>query len=605
MNPYTAISYVWGDPSDAAKAEIAIDGRQARISPNLHSALTRLRNHSTSRFLWADALCIDQTPDAAGLAEKEEQVGNMDRTFSKAEHVMIDLGSTPAPEVLAVLDRFFSVPQEVWDESRWIVSSQNFKSCFQYLAAFDLPGVQHDFWPSFADFMQRPWFSRVWIIQEYALAVQSTFLIGTDTRPGAYLLGGFLRALQYELFLYHSDRRDPVDEKPNARLARAIWDVDLSYTAILLIAEARQSRPQGLSLATLLKRTKDLLATNQCDKVYAVFGLVDDVRVKAEIPIDYKSNDTHTLGAQVARYLVGTGNGAYLLYNCLGVRNEQPHPSWELLLTAPKRDGFAMLYHPTGKLENDVYHASGPTQFTSRWKAVVGPTNTTTGLALLLHVCIVDEITSASPALPDISTITHADLARNSDWFPQAWDWMCSVHASLPTPPPPLREFTLQCWKTAIGDLIIPPEGEGRGYVRTKYAPAAPLCLEAIDNTARHASCVRRNAEHKFRSTMPLDRNFETYAYTISESFVYAFGRRLALTKKHQFTCCVPKEAEAGDFICIVLGCPTPFVLRRVVAGGGGGEAYYRLVGSCYVHGLMDGEALTSEYWKEEEIEVR
>ncbi|ETI19447.1 hypothetical protein G647_09281 [Cladophialophora carrionii CBS 160.54] len=658
ITAYTAISYVWGDTSDAVKLQIAIDGRPARISPNLHSALVRLRDHSSSRFLWADALCIDQMPDAAGLAEKEQQVGNMDRTFSKAEHVMIDLGSTPAPEVLAVLDRFFSIPDERWEESRRIVATENFKSSFQYLAPFDLPGVQHDFWPAFAEFMQRPWFSRVWIIQEYALAAQSTFLIGTDTRPGPYLARGFLRALQYMLFLYHSDRRDPVDEKPNARLARVVWDVDQPYTAVLLIDEARRSRPQGLPLSTLLWRTKRFHATNPRDKVYAVFGLVDDAaRVKDEIPIDYQSDDTHPLGAQVARYLVRTGNGAYLLYNCLGVRNEPPHPSWELVLTAPTRDGFAELYKPTGQLDHDVYQASGPTRFTCRWQDVAAsasPTATTTkpmaASHLLLQVCIVDEITSLGPALPHISTMTHADLASNSSWFPQAWEWMCSVHASHSCPPqlhlqpqpqaaaprgsmPPLLDFTLQCWQTAIADLIIPPEGEGRGYVRaTKHAPStARLCLEAIDNTARHASCVRRNVEHEFRSTMPLDGRFEAYVYTLSESFVYAFGRRLAVTRRRRFTCCVPREAEDGDVVCIVLGCPMPFVLRRVVtaaaAGGGGGggggggagaggraastatatagRVSYRIVGSCYVHGLMDGEALTADYWKEEEIEVR
>ena len=102
-NLYSAISYVWGDDTDKITVEVSCDGLLARISPNLHSILLRLRNSSTSKFLWADALCIAQTAGPQGLSEKEQQVRMMDRIFSQAEQVIIDLGSAPAPEVLSCL----------------------------------------------------------------------------------------------------------------------------------------------------------------------------------------------------------------------------------------------------------------------------------------------------------------------------------------------------------------------------------------------------------------------------------------------------------------------------------------------------------------------
>jgi hypothetical protein len=49
----------------------------------------------------------------------------------------------------------------------------------------------------------------------------------------------------------------------------------------------------------------------------------------------------------------------------------------------------------------------------------------------------------------------------------------------------------------------------------------------------------------------------------------------------------VPAEAEVGDVIAILLGAPVPQVLRLQADGS------YRLVGECYVRGVMDGEALT------------
>jgi hypothetical protein len=60
----------------------------------------------------------------------------------------------------------------------------------------------------------------------------------------------------------------------------------------------------------------------------------------------------------------------------------------------------------------------------------------------------------------------------------------------------------------------------------------------------------------------------------------------------------VPLLAEAGDQIYVLNGGAVPFVLRkgkRLLNGR-------RLVGECYIHGLMNGEAIQSEY---EERDVR
>jgi hypothetical protein len=46
-----------------------------------------------------------------------------------------------------------------------------------------------------------------------------------------------------------------------------------------------------------------------------------------------------------------------------------------------------------------------------------------------------------------------------------------------------------------------------------------------------------------------------------------------------------PLALQEGDMICILLGCDVPLLIRKE------GD-YYRLVGECFVWGLMDGEAL-------------
>ncbi|OCK74605.1 hypothetical protein K432DRAFT_256152, partial [Lepidopterella palustris CBS 459.81] len=52
----------------------------------------------------------------------------------------------------------------------------------------------------------------------------------------------------------------------------------------------------------------------------------------------------------------------------------------------------------------------------------------------------------------------------------------------------------------------------------------------------------------------------------------------------------VPYEAEVSDEVFAIAGSPTPFVLRSVYSEEG--TRAFRMIGSCYVHGLMKGEVL-------------
>ena len=64
-------------------------------------------------------------------------------------------------------------------------------------------------------------------------------------------------------------------------------------------------------------------------------------------------------------------------------------------------------------------------------------------------------------------------------------------------------------------------------------------------------------------------------------------GRRISITKSGHIGS-LPEETEIGDLVCILLGCSVPVVLRKQE----GVEHGYEFVGECYLHGLMDGEAM-------------
>ncbi|KAF2498159.1 hypothetical protein BU16DRAFT_440192, partial [Lophium mytilinum] len=64
-----------------------------------------------------------------------------------------------------------------------------------------------------------------------------------------------------------------------------------------------------------------------------------------------------------------------------------------------------------------------------------------------------------------------------------------------------------------------------------------------------------------------------------------AAQKRNFFTSTIGFMGLVPEEAQVGDRICVLFGVERPFVVRE-------NGPSWTMVGECYVHGLMDGEAV-------------
>ncbi|KAH8588662.1 heterokaryon incompatibility protein-domain-containing protein, partial [Bisporella sp. PMI_857] len=83
---YEALSYVWGDSNQ--RMTITCEGSSLSIPKSLHVALKRFRLKSSSRVLWADAICINQRDDL----ERSQQVALMGQIYSNATMVLAWLG---------------------------------------------------------------------------------------------------------------------------------------------------------------------------------------------------------------------------------------------------------------------------------------------------------------------------------------------------------------------------------------------------------------------------------------------------------------------------------------------------------------------------------
>jgi hypothetical protein len=83
---YEALSSTWG--SEDKPKSIIIDNQSLNVTENLYSALLHLQDHSFSRILLIDAVCINQTD----TKEKEYQIPLMAEIYTKARSVVIWLG---------------------------------------------------------------------------------------------------------------------------------------------------------------------------------------------------------------------------------------------------------------------------------------------------------------------------------------------------------------------------------------------------------------------------------------------------------------------------------------------------------------------------------
>lgn len=142
IDHYTALSYVWGDPTQTGS--IYVDGHRFTITATLEAALRDLRDPSRVLRIWADALCIEQS----NLAERSSQVGLMAQIYSTAHHTVIHLGS--------LTDCYEIILQAAPSNTTGVVSRPTTTGDLENLAANGL--------------LRLPWFSRVWIFQELVLS---------------------------------------------------------------------------------------------------------------------------------------------------------------------------------------------------------------------------------------------------------------------------------------------------------------------------------------------------------------------------------------------------------------------------------------------------
>ncbi|PMD37703.1 HET-domain-containing protein, partial [Hyaloscypha variabilis F] len=151
---YQCLSYTWG--TDEKTSELTLNGMTIAIRKNLENALRGLRNETSKTTIWIDAICIDQR----NVKERSRQVSRMHQIYENADGVLVWLGEADEDSDLA-LDFIAS-------KFRGRATESDFGSLHSTQA--NTASRRAHLWAAVYRLLQRPYFRRMWVVQEIAAA---------------------------------------------------------------------------------------------------------------------------------------------------------------------------------------------------------------------------------------------------------------------------------------------------------------------------------------------------------------------------------------------------------------------------------------------------
>ncbi|KAI0138421.1 heterokaryon incompatibility protein-domain-containing protein [Pestalotiopsis sp. NC0098] len=164
---FNAISYTWADESgdDRKLAEILLDGKPFKVTRNCDLALRRVRQRGYAAPVWIDAICIDQSNDM----ERGHQVKLMPQIYEQATKVLMYIGEHD------------NNSRELFERFEIFLIAVNKSEGSKKISHSDGEAI----WKALKE---RNYFSRLWILQEIALARQAEVLCGESSLEWKHII---------------------------------------------------------------------------------------------------------------------------------------------------------------------------------------------------------------------------------------------------------------------------------------------------------------------------------------------------------------------------------------------------------------------------------
>lgn len=609
---YDALSYCWGDPKEPRPLRVSSisnkkssDGKAVTdyephrdgtllIQQNLHAFLEGLRRRRYNRFIWIDAICINQ----GSQEDKYNQIPLMRYVYEAAELVYVWLGEADAAEERAILamTTLNKSLRALPEGHKLDVADPN------SFEAVGIPSPSQEFWRALSTIITRPWWSRLWTLQEVVVAPSDpSFDKKLDYKPpNAVIICGESQ-VQWHIF----------EDLISATQARGLEDwllataksagdtagplLDEEYDdrhAFASLEEIRTCRRGdggwAISLSSLLLATRRRRATLPADMVIGQSALLDKGMIK-KLGLQ-SAQPARDVFVRYGKHYIRQEVRECLLNHARTAEGMPGLPSWcpnfasrpEAVPLTSRRLGPVSVYdeaRPAGD-KAPAFHAGfsveGGQWAIPRSRLFHGKffANILRGRDSARNLYNTDDprqiqLVEGTDAIR-LSGLTADEVAEvvdcdSSGGQALAWHEQCLALARR-TLPEDVDGFD------AVARTLIADERD----------PADPQpCAAPYLRLRQHLQAV-------WAATSPenLDPDVRQYAEALSRvtrrrRFFATRGGRIGLG---------PVDTKAGDTVAVAFYCPTPYVLRR---RGGGDGGRWGLVGESYVHGIMYGEALS------------
>ena len=547
--PFFALSYVWG--TGKPTEEFNIDQSVLRITPSLSILLHQLEARSDVHFIWIDQLCINQQD----YVEKAVQVKMMRDIYVSAHKVLLWLGPSTKGSDLAM----DSIPP--LDEAIGVVPRSPFAR--ENITASHLPGQDDVFWPALVDLYARPWYDRLWVLQEAILAQDIEVLCGNRSMPWA-AFAAFAHKM-YELFPLalvqafdaqsHGCSNDSAQAQTRGFMN--IHDIDT-----MRYGEAEGSK---LPFWVYLAMGQKCKVTNPLDRVYGLLGMLASEELVRCIDIRYDwepwQGYLHFCKAYIER------DPDLALFSMAGcVSKPKELPSWCPNFDSPPNvasiycnyPGFRAGFKPGGPRNSQVETAA-----TSNTITVPG-----------FRMDRVKVVTKA--AQPLLDTISPWEGPTGQAAKHEQYHFECLNLFREVQPTTDLQAF--------FRSLVA-------GHL-TRHEP-----LPAIDFSPVHLRLLDVWFAMASSGALPTTSAREL---VIMKQWQHALGmqafRRFFITESGRVGI-GPGSVEKGDHVCVFYSAGPLYLLRYVDA-----DASAELIGDAYVDGLMDLENMPGDTRGEDEV---
>lgn len=594
---FEALSYVWGDKYHIKYIEC--EGTKVQVTQNLYQALRHLRFPDRERFLWVDALCMNQGDNV----EKSSHIPLMSRIYSQAQQTVVWLGvstqdSKRAFAALGEIDNFLCRnskpykdgklleqvhPSNIWSSRHGIAGLSN--SHAEELRKFD--------WESVTALASNDWFGRVWTYQEFVLSSQAILVAGHDALP----IWKFLNPLIAN-FLDNQD--DNIVSQPEQ-----VRESDIGLRNIIHMAmhSSHAHNSDTTTLLNLVVATASRGATESRDRIFAYLNLASDwSELDWEVRPDYKAKEREIF-RRFARWCLVRRNNLNYLSHVSDHLTPGPGPSW----VVPWKQNKYLDKWPS---EVGCFHAASALKPCITW-------NAKEPRILNVEGRIVDTVEDLAASYDDIkkyNDLEIVNITRKALWasrmflvrLDNLWGSKSRVLVErlreggetierFTTEDMPLHLRGYIAWIEACRDIafkganrVIPIRYEERfeefwrtmlrdcmltsfdQFQRTEFRQAFLkyiASLSEMDDTAWHR--VDSPKEQQLQNIM-----FGAFSGIRKKRFCSTSNGRLGWAHIN---------AQRGDIICAFDGANVLHILRTKADK-------YHLVGECYIQGLMRGE---------------